>query len=141
MFGTSIPINFLKTYAAIFYVDRLGLTTPQWALDPLHLHLHRRPRQPHLRLPLRPHPQQVGPAQALAGHWHPLLVLGLIVFYTTPVPGGAALFAYAMLIVHLHRHPRLGHQRQLRRPLPRLFPMTPAAPRPTPCARPSSWSP
>jgi hypothetical protein len=28
MFGTSIPINMLKTYAAIFYVDRLGLTTP-----------------------------------------------------------------------------------------------------------------
>ena len=32
MFGTSIPINMLKTYAAIFYVDRLGLTTPQWSL-------------------------------------------------------------------------------------------------------------
>ena len=29
MFGTSIPINMLKTYAAIYYVDRLGLTTPQ----------------------------------------------------------------------------------------------------------------
>ncbi len=28
MFGTSIPINILKTYAAIFYVDQLGLTTP-----------------------------------------------------------------------------------------------------------------
>jgi glycoside/pentoside/hexuronide:cation symporter, GPH family len=32
MFGTSIPINMLKTYAAIFYVDRLGLTTVQFAL-------------------------------------------------------------------------------------------------------------
>jgi hypothetical protein len=32
MFGTSIPINMLKTYAAIFYVDRLGMTTPQLAL-------------------------------------------------------------------------------------------------------------
>jgi len=31
MFGTSIPINMLKTYAAIFYVDRLGLTTVQFA--------------------------------------------------------------------------------------------------------------
>ncbi len=31
MFGTSIPINMLKTYAAIFYVDRLGLTTVQLA--------------------------------------------------------------------------------------------------------------
>ena len=32
MFGTSIPINMLKTYAAIFYIDRLGMTTPQFAL-------------------------------------------------------------------------------------------------------------
>jgi GPH family glycoside/pentoside/hexuronide:cation symporter len=32
MFGTSIPINMLKTYAAIFYVDQLGLTTTQFAL-------------------------------------------------------------------------------------------------------------
>ena len=32
MFGTSIPINMLKTYAAIYYVDSLGLTTTQFAL-------------------------------------------------------------------------------------------------------------
>lgn len=32
MFGTSIPINMFKTYAAIFYVDRLGVTTKQFAL-------------------------------------------------------------------------------------------------------------
>jgi len=32
MFGTSIPINMLKTYAAIYYVDRLGMTTPQLSL-------------------------------------------------------------------------------------------------------------
>ena len=32
MFGTSIPINMLKTYAAIFYVDQLGLKTTQWAM-------------------------------------------------------------------------------------------------------------
>ena len=31
MFGTSIPINMLKTYAAFFYVDKLGLTTPQFS--------------------------------------------------------------------------------------------------------------
>jgi len=31
MFGTSIPINMLKTYAAIYYVDTLGLTTVQFA--------------------------------------------------------------------------------------------------------------
>jgi GPH family glycoside/pentoside/hexuronide:cation symporter len=32
MFGTSIPINMLKTYAAIYYVDSLGMTTPQFSL-------------------------------------------------------------------------------------------------------------
>jgi glycoside/pentoside/hexuronide:cation symporter, GPH family len=31
MFGTSIPINMLKTFAAIYYVDSLGLTTLQFA--------------------------------------------------------------------------------------------------------------
>ncbi len=32
MFGTSIPINMFKTYAAFFYVDHLGLiTTPQFS--------------------------------------------------------------------------------------------------------------
>jgi len=51
MFGTSIPINMLKTYAAIFYVDGLGLTTVQLATilgpagdDPAYLHLRRRDR-------------------------------------------------------------------------------------------------
>ena len=32
MFGTSIPINMLKTYAAFFYVDSLGLKTSQFSL-------------------------------------------------------------------------------------------------------------
>lgn len=33
MFGTSIPVNMFKTYAAFFYVDKLGLiTTPQYSL-------------------------------------------------------------------------------------------------------------
>jgi GPH family glycoside/pentoside/hexuronide:cation symporter len=32
MFGTSIPINMLKTYAAIYYVDTLGMTTVQFSL-------------------------------------------------------------------------------------------------------------
>jgi glycoside/pentoside/hexuronide:cation symporter, GPH family len=32
MFGTSIPINMLKTYAAIYYVGTLGLTTVQFSL-------------------------------------------------------------------------------------------------------------
>lgn len=32
MFGTSIPINMFKTYAAKFYVDTLGLSTDSYAL-------------------------------------------------------------------------------------------------------------
>lgn len=32
MFGTSIPINMFKTYAAIFYVDMLGLPMKQYSL-------------------------------------------------------------------------------------------------------------
>lgn len=32
MFGTSIPINMFKTYAAIYYVDTLGITTKQFSL-------------------------------------------------------------------------------------------------------------
>jgi GPH family glycoside/pentoside/hexuronide:cation symporter len=32
MFGTSIPINMFKTYAAIYYVDRLGLSMASYSL-------------------------------------------------------------------------------------------------------------
>ena len=32
MFGTSIPINLLKTYAFAFFVDGLGVTARQWGL-------------------------------------------------------------------------------------------------------------
>ncbi len=32
MFGTSIPVNMFKTYAAIFYVDSLGLSTKNYSL-------------------------------------------------------------------------------------------------------------
>ena len=32
MFGTSIPINMFKTYAAIYYVDRLGLSMADYSL-------------------------------------------------------------------------------------------------------------
>lgn len=35
MFGTSIPINMFKSFAAIFYVDMLGLDMKQYALIPL----------------------------------------------------------------------------------------------------------
>jgi GPH family glycoside/pentoside/hexuronide:cation symporter len=98
MFGTSIPINFLKTYAAIFYVDRLGLTTPQWAsilfiytfidaLDnPIYGFLSDRTRT------------QWGRRKPWLVIGTPLLVLGLIAFYNTPAfLDGQALYAYAML--------------------------------------------
>lgn len=32
MFGTSIPINMLKSFAAIYYIDTLGMTTVQFSL-------------------------------------------------------------------------------------------------------------
>lgn len=98
MFGTSIPINMLKTYAAIFYVDRLGLTTPQWAsilfiytfidaLDnPIYGFLSDRTRT------------KWGRRRPWLVIGTPLLVLGLIAFYNTPAfLGGQALYAYAML--------------------------------------------
>lgn len=34
MFGTSIPINMFKSFAAIYYVDSLGLDMKQYALIP-----------------------------------------------------------------------------------------------------------
>ncbi len=77
MFGTSIPINMLKTYAAIYYVDKLGLTTAQFALHAADLHLHRCHRQPGLRLPLRPHAHPLGAPAALAGDRHAAAGAGL----------------------------------------------------------------
>lgn len=40
MFGTSIPINSLKTCAAIYYVDQKGLTKARFRPHPFYLHLH-----------------------------------------------------------------------------------------------------
>ena len=33
MFGTSIPINMFKSFAAIFYVDMLGLDMKKYSQD------------------------------------------------------------------------------------------------------------
>jgi GPH family glycoside/pentoside/hexuronide:cation symporter len=98
MFGTSIPINLLKTYAAIFYVDRLGLTTPQFALilfvytfidvldNPVYGFLSDRTRT------------KWGRRRPWLVIGTPLLVLGLIAFYSTPeFLAGQSLLAYAML--------------------------------------------
>ena len=97
MFGTSIPINMLKTYAAIFYVDRLGLTTPQFALilfvytfidvldNPVYGFLSDRTRT------------KWGRRRPWLVIGTPLLVLGLIAFYSPPdFFEGNALLAYAM---------------------------------------------
>ncbi len=98
MFGTSIPINMLKTYAAIFYVDRLGLTTPQFATillvytfidaldNPIYGFLSDRTRS------------RWGRRRPWLVIGTPLLVLGLIAFYSTPqFLAGQSLLAYAML--------------------------------------------
>jgi GPH family glycoside/pentoside/hexuronide:cation symporter len=98
MFGTSIPINMLKTYAAIFYVDRLGMTTPQLALilfiytfidaldNPIYGFLSDRTRS------------RWGRRRPWLVIGTPLLVLGLIAFYNVPAfLSGNSLLAYCML--------------------------------------------
>jgi len=99
MFGTSIPINLLKTYAAIYYVDRLGLTTPDFALilfiytfidvidNPIYGFLSDRTRT------------KWGRRRPWLVIGTPLLILGLVAFYSTPkFLSGNSLLAYAMLL-------------------------------------------
>jgi GPH family glycoside/pentoside/hexuronide:cation symporter len=98
MFGTSIPINMLKTYAAIYYVDRLGMTTPQMATilfvyafidaldNPIYGFLSDRTRT------------RWGRRRPWLVIGTPLLILTFIAFYSTPeFLAGDSLFAYAML--------------------------------------------
>lgn len=98
MFGTSIPINMLKTYAAIYYVDSLGLTTPQFAsilftytfidaLDnPIYGFLSDRTRT------------RWGRRRPWLVISTPLLVLFLIAFFSPPASlAASALLGYAML--------------------------------------------
>lgn len=98
MFGTSIPINMFKTYAAIYYVVNLGLTTLQlssilfWytfidALDnPVYGFLSDRTRS------------RWGRRRPWLVIGTPLLILCFIAFYSTPeFLSGNSLFAYAML--------------------------------------------
>src|SRR5574338_816570 len=99
MFGTSIPINMLKTSAAIFYVDRLGLTTTQFAAilffytfidaldNPIYGFLSDRTRT------------RWGRRKPWLVIATPLLVLCFIAFYSTPanLAGSNMLFGYAML--------------------------------------------
>jgi GPH family glycoside/pentoside/hexuronide:cation symporter len=98
MFGTSIPINMLKTYAAIYYVDQLGMTTPQLSLmlfiytfidaidNPVYGFFSDRT---HSRWGRRRPWLVIGT---------PLMILTFIAFYSTPeFLAGNALFAYCML--------------------------------------------
>ncbi len=99
MFGTSIPINMLKTYAAIFYVDQLGMTTKQMSLmlliytfidaidNPVYGFLSDRTRT------------RWGRRKPWLTIGTPLLVLGLIAFFSPPVfASGASLFGYCLLL-------------------------------------------
>lgn len=99
MFGTSIPINLLKTYAASFYVIQLGLTTSQFALilfvytfidvidNPVYGFLSDRTRT------------RWGRRRPWLVIGTPLLVLGLIAFFSPPVfESSNAMLAYAMLL-------------------------------------------
>ncbi len=98
MFGTSIPINMLKTYAAIFYVDSLGLTTVQFSLmlfiyafidaldNPIYGFLSDRTRT------------RWGRRRPWLVIGTPLLVLCFIAFYSTPAfIAGNSLFIYCVL--------------------------------------------
>ena len=97
MFGTSIPINMLKTYAAIFYVGSLGLTTAQFSLilfvytfidaldNPVYGFLSDRTRS------------RWGRRRPWLVIGTPLLVLGFIAFYSpSAFLAGNSLLAYCM---------------------------------------------
>lgn len=98
MFGTSIPINMLKTYAPIFYVGQLGMTTVQLSLilliytfidaidNPVYGFLSDRTRT------------RWGRRRPWLVIGTPLLVLCFIAFYSTPAfLAGNSLFAFCML--------------------------------------------
>lgn len=100
MFGTSIPINLLKTFAAAYYVKDMGLiTAAQWASvlfwytfidaidNPVYGYLSDRTRT------------KWGRRKPWLVIGTPLLVLGLIAFYSPAsfLSGGSA-FAWVMLI-------------------------------------------
>jgi glycoside/pentoside/hexuronide:cation symporter, GPH family len=98
MFGTSIPINMLKTFAFTFYVLRLGVTTSQWAAmlfiytfidaidNPVYGFLSDRTRS------------RWGRRRPWLTIGTPLLILGFIAFYNIPAfLSGNSIFAYGML--------------------------------------------
>ncbi len=102
MFGTSIPINMLKTYAAIFYVDTLGVTTKEFALmlliytfidaldNPVYGFLSDRTRT------------RWGRRKPWLAIGTPLLVITFVAFYSPPAfLAGKSLVVYCMLFYML----------------------------------------
>ena len=98
MFGTSIPINMLKTFAFTFYVLGLGVTTKQWAAmlfiytfidaldNPIYGFLSDRTRT------------RWGRRRPWLVIGTPLLILTFIAFYNIPdFLSGNSIFAYGML--------------------------------------------
>src|SRR4030042_2849794 len=102
MFGTSIPINMLKSFAFIFYVDQLGMTTVQFSLmlfiytfidaldNPIYGFLSDRTRS------------RWGRRRPWLTIGTPLLVLGCVAFYSPPAfLAGNSLVVYCMLFYML----------------------------------------
>jgi glycoside/pentoside/hexuronide:cation symporter, GPH family len=98
MFGTSIPINMLKTFAFTFYVLQKGVTTTQWATmmliytfidaldNPVYGFLSDRTRS------------RWGRRRPWLAIGTPLLILCFIAFYNMPAfLAGNSVFAYCML--------------------------------------------
>jgi GPH family glycoside/pentoside/hexuronide:cation symporter len=98
MFGTSIPINMLKTFAFTFYVLQRGVTTTQWAMmmliytfidaidNPVYGFLSDRTRS------------RWGRRRPWLTIGTPLLILCFIAFYNMPAfLAGDSVFAYCML--------------------------------------------
>ena len=84
MFGTSIPINLLKTFAFVYYVDTLGVTTGQWATIMLiYTFIDAADNLVYGYLSDRTRTKW-GRRRPWLVIGTPLLVLGLILFYTTP---------------------------------------------------------
>ncbi len=99
MFGTSIPINLLKTFAFAYYVDTLGVTTAQWASVMLiYTFIDAADNLVYGYLSDRTRTRW-GRRRPWLVIGTPLLVLGLILFYSTPAGlEGNQLYIYAMLL-------------------------------------------
>ena len=98
MFGTSIPINLLKTFAFAYYVASLGVTTGQWATIMLiYTFIDAADNLVYGYFSDRTRTKW-GRRRPWLVIGTPLLVLCLILFYSTPAKlTGNSLYIYAML--------------------------------------------